>query len=320
MKPRAATILIALCAITLAVLAAYSTLTATKNIAPASPAHQRTLADARIVSLSPAITVILNDLSYGSAIVGRHQFDPIAPQSLPICGDQSGLNYEALIAAKPTHIFTQWGMRDLPPRLTELATQYGWAVIDCRLLSLRDVSQATSDLDLEVQRWLSPPPVATVQPPHSPAAARILSEMASRWPPTPSPTPATTPSSKPVRTLALLSTEPFAAAGPGSFHYELAERAGGTMVNANGPAFQTMSREDLLRLAPDVVLIYVPVGGDAGDATTAEQRVRTVYTSVGRPTPARIVHESGPDVLLPGTNLLALFDRAREVIQSAQTK
>ena len=46
----------------------------------------------RIVVLSPALGVMLTDLGLAGHVVGRHGWDTLLDQSLPVCGDQTGLD------------------------------------------------------------------------------------------------------------------------------------------------------------------------------------------------------------------------------------
>src|SRR5688572_2242849 len=67
----------------------------------------------RVVALSPGLAVTMRDLGLGDLLAGRHGFDAWSDPALPVCGDQSGLDYERLLAVRPTHILVQWGQRDL---------------------------------------------------------------------------------------------------------------------------------------------------------------------------------------------------------------
>jgi hypothetical protein len=127
----------------------------------------------RVVVLSPALAITLKDLGLEHMIVGRHGYDLVLDKSLPVCGDQAGIDYEALIRAKPTHVVLQWGARPLPDRLTELATTYDWIVVNQELLTLSDVRASTVELfDIlagpENQRSEDSPPGRRPRPPESP--------------------------------------------------------------------------------------------------------------------------------------------------------
>src|SRR5689334_23210000 len=69
----------------------------------------------RVVALSPAVARTMRDLGLGKYLVGRHGFDQWSAQSLPVCGDQNGIDYETLVRARPTQVFLQ--VADVPDRL-----------------------------------------------------------------------------------------------------------------------------------------------------------------------------------------------------------
>ena len=75
--------------------------------------------------LSPALAVIVRDLGLEANIVARHGFDIVLDKSIPVAGDQSGLDYEILLTAKPTHVLLEWGQREIPRRLGELMVERG---------------------------------------------------------------------------------------------------------------------------------------------------------------------------------------------------
>ncbi|QKK09842.1 MAG: hypothetical protein HND58_17905 [Planctomycetota bacterium] len=180
---------------------------------------------------------MLADLGLAEHVVGRHGWDTVLDQSLPVCGDQTGLDYEALLRAAPTHVLTEWGARELPARLTDLAARHEWALHDFRLLSLDDIAGTAARL-----RDLFPAatPAESVE--------RFDQLIAA-------------PRPEPVwdgRVLLLMGTSPVAAIGPGSAHHELLLRAGGVPAITEGSPFMPLHNEDVLRLAPDGIILIQP--------------------------------------------------------------
>jgi hypothetical protein len=116
------------------------------NSAPGTSSREQTGVP-RIVALRPALAIILRDLGLESHIVGRHAYDMVLPPSVPVCGNQTGIDYEALIGVQPTDVLLQWGRRELPGRLQTLAREHRWAVSDYELLALDDVLSTTADLN-----------------------------------------------------------------------------------------------------------------------------------------------------------------------------
>ncbi|VAX39821.1 hypothetical protein MNBD_PLANCTO03-1297, partial [hydrothermal vent metagenome] len=179
----------------------------------------------RLVVISPALAVILTDLGLEDAIVGRHGWDQVLDPAIPVCGDQSGLDYEALLRAKPTHVFTEWGARELPAKLVALAADEEWIVRDFRVLSLADIAGAAEEIE-----GLLPSAAANE------TLARF-SRLIERPPP------------EPIwkgRVVLLMGTSPIAAIGPGSAHHELLIRAGGVPAIEEGSPYMPMHAEDLL--------------------------------------------------------------------------
>ncbi len=193
----------------------------------------------RIAALSPAVGVILKDLGREREVVARSAYEMVLDNSLPSAGDQLGIDYEALLASRPTHVFTQWGARELPPRLVDLARQHSWILRDFRLLTLDDIP--TSVVEIE----------SALGNAHASRAKELTQTMTRAW-------SKREGLAKAGRVLMLASVEPLGALGPGSFHQQLLERLGATPAIAVGREYITLDREDLLRLAPDAIILWLP--------------------------------------------------------------
>ncbi|MBM4107380.1 MAG: hypothetical protein FJ255_00955 [Phycisphaerae bacterium] len=198
----------------------------------------------RVVVLSPAAAITLHDLGLAPLAVGRHAFDIALDPTLPVCGDQLGIDYEALLGVDPTHVVIQWGAREHPPRLAALAHERGWRILDHNPLTLDQIIDAADRLH---DAW---PPTAApdrmVHPPDRPSA----------WIPRRLDALGRTPFAS--RVLMLAALDPPAALGPGSFHHDVLVRLGGTPALASGGPYQTLDAEDVLRLAPDLIVLVLP--------------------------------------------------------------
>lgn len=254
----------------------------------------------RIVALSPAIAVIIRDLGQGSKLVGRHGFDTFSDPALPVCGDQAGLDYEALLRVRPTHVLTQWGRRDRPERLATLAREHGWTLRDFPMLSLAEVEEAAATLaaDLAVP---APPAIRLQEQGRRPDRAAI------------------------GRVLMLYGGEPPAALGPGSFHHELLVDLGATPAVREGAAFITLDAEDVLRLAPDAIIIIAPRDPNAETnvppppgAENADAAVAALRGLAKLDLPAlrtrRVAIIDDPLSATPGTNLRTLRATLAEIV------
>ncbi len=258
----------------------------------------------RIVALSPGIAVMLRDLGLADRIVGRHSFDRVLPRSLPSCGDQTGLDYEAILRLNPTHILLQQGVTDVPARLTELAVQHAWDVRVYALLELDDIDRCVRDLrarfmarpgdgesaELE-QRWRD---AMRFRGDHLASAGRVL---------------------------LLGGVSPPAAFGTGSWHHQILERLGGRPAIMDGAPWITLDAEDVLRLSPDAIVLILPRAHDAapGPAPTAAElknmlgRVGTLGVPAVRS--GRIALIDDPLAHTPSTAMIGLADELARILE-----
>jgi ABC-type Fe3+-hydroxamate transport system substrate-binding protein len=240
MMRRATWILIA-AALFLAALVAWDRLDAASAPAPGAQAAITASPGARIVTLSPAIAVILDDLGLADRIVGRHAFDLALSDAVPVVGDITGIDYERLLRVKPTDILLERNAQAPPDRLLTLAVENGWAIHSFRLLALDDIPLATRGLaelfgnDEARER-----------------GERILLRFDEAMRPSPE------IAARAGRVLALYWTNPPGAAGPGSFHAEMLERLGFAIALTEGGPYITVDPEDILRMDPDSILLLMP--------------------------------------------------------------
>jgi len=210
---------------------------------------------ARIVSLSPAIAVMLRDLGLQDRIVGRDGYDMVLPASVPVCGDLQGIDYERLMQVRPTHILLQLGARAIPDRLTELTAAQGWKAINYPLLTLDDIRSVTQELG----RTFGTP------------AAPLVAEMDRAW------------SRRGVgfagagRVLLMAGTDPPSAFGPGSCHHQVLERIGGTPAIREGAVYITLDAEDVLKLQPDAIILILPRSAGAASPRATVEQVRATF-------------------------------------------
>lgn len=250
----------------------------------------------RLVALSPAIAIMLKDLGREDLVVGRHAFDMVLPKTVPVCGDQQGIDYESLLSVRPTDVLMQWGARDLPPRLVELSRQNGWAVADYRLLALDDVVAAAADLAS-----------------HYGGSAGLVERMRAAWAPHPGRFTAA------GRVLLLESVDPPAALGPGSFHQQILERIGGTPAIARGKPYMTLDAEAVLAMAPDAIIVLAPREAGAEPVAWTPEQVRARLGRLGElDIPAvkngRLAVIDDPLGLTPSTALLGVTDKMERML------
>jgi ABC-type Fe3+-hydroxamate transport system substrate-binding protein len=229
----------------------------------------------RIVAHSPALAVILKDLGYESQIVGRHAYDLVLDPAVPSCGELGTIDYETLIRVRPTHVFIQWGARELPQRLTELAAANQWVVMNLNPLGLDEIESCARQMDEAVFAWTvgeekkeegmpgpgRPRPQGADDsrgPEHVKPPMPFEDEMRRAW------RDRGDGMKRAGRILVLGSAKPLGAMGPGSFHHQLLERLGGVPALGGADttkfkaAWVTLDLEDLQALAPDGIVIFAP--------------------------------------------------------------
>lgn len=268
-------------------------------------------AGTRVVALSPAIASIMRDVGLGDLIVGRHASDEWSDPALPVCGDQiAGIDYETLLRVQPTHVFLQLG--HTPPRLAELAQDRGFVVRNYSILSLDEIRSTARELS----NW-SGTAGAPGDGPQPPTA--IDARMDAAWSARPGIDPA-----KVGRVLLLAQIDPAGALGPGSWHDDLLRRLGATPALTVGAAFITMDAEEILRLAPDAIILFIPRPAAAPApgraALPTPDELRTLLGRLATPTiPAvargRIALIDHPMCQLPSTAMIRVADELAAILE-----
>lgn len=290
----------------------------------------------RIAALAPGIAQILRDLGCGHLIVGRHSSDDWSDQSVTVCSDQLGIEYERLIALKPTHVFLQWGERELPQRLTSLAAEHNWILVSYPLLTLDDIAHAV----VAIYSAIGPDELKAMRAdnrllPGAKAGERnevqhglerapfALIEMLDR-------ALASDPSLASAGRVLLLyqgtgegSVSRPAALGPGSYSHDVLVRIGGLSATPSGKPFMPIDAEDIGTLKPDAIIIVRPrkAGTPAPTAPpTATELIATLGAAARLSIPAvqnqRIALIDDSMALIPGTNLTDFADRLRSILSS----
>lgn len=239
----------------------------------------------RIVSLSPAATVMLRDLGLVDHLVGRHGFDTIAPASLPVVGDQTGIDYERLLLARPTHIVAEWGLRQIPERLASLASERGIQIIPIETLTLDQIDASFRRIAGAFERPVGVSPLGSLRASRPPAVEA-------------------------GRVLLVVGTSPTVdCLGPGSAHAQILDRLGHRAAIGTGAPWMVLSLEDIIGLDPDTIVLVQPsfgpdaASGDIEDrlGPLAEAGIRAVRTG-------RVALIDDPLALIPSTNLAAFAE------------
>ena len=241
----------------------------------------------RIVSLSPAASIMLREAGLEASIVGRHGWDAVLDQSLPVAGDQTGIDYERLIGLAPTHVVIEWGERELPPRLVSLASERSIEVIQIETLTLADIAASAKLIGATFDAEGGAPMVFP-----EPADESRLA-----W----------------GSVLLVVATSPSVdCLGPGSAHHELLLAGGFEPTIAEGAPWMTLSVEDAIALDPACVVLIQPGGSPDAAAGSIEQRLGPLAgTDITAVRLGRVVLIDDPLALIPSTNLIGLGERMR---------
>lgn len=248
----------------------------------------------RIVSLSPAASVMLRQAGLEDAVVGRHGWDAVLDPGVPTAGDQTGLDYERLSALDPTHVVIEPGATGIPARLADLADRDGVRVVPVRVLTLEDIAGsaraiagAFGDVAPRERELLE-------------AAARLgaVRDAKPGW----------------GRVLLVVSVSPaIDCLGPGSAHHELLVNAGFTPALAEGAPWVTLSVEDVMRLDPGAIVLVQPSSSpDAGSGPIGSRLGGLAGRGIAADRLGRVVLIDDPLALVPGTNLVEIGAVMRE--------
>jgi ABC-type Fe3+-hydroxamate transport system substrate-binding protein len=268
---------------------------------PAQPSTSSSPSTARIVSLSPAIAVILRDLGCQSLIVGRDGYDMVLPRSVPVCGDLAGIDYERLLQVHPTHILMQLGNKPVPDRLKSMAAEHSWTVTDFPLLTLDDIREATLTLEHDFVVGEEPP--------------AILDAMDQAW------VKRGDGFAAAGRVLLLAATDPPSVLGPGSFHHQILEKIGGVPAITDGSPYITLDSEDVLKLKPDAIILILPRSPDvpASEVVATPEQILVRMGRLGKlDIPAirnrRLAMIDNPLAHTPSTAMVGLADEMAKIL------
>lgn len=263
------------------------------------PATQQTLTPGpRLVSTVPAATLMLVQMGADDRLVGVSTYDkavlPEERQDLPVVGDYLTLNFEQLLRLRPTAIIVQSAEDRLSPRLKEYAAANNVQILNVRLDTLADMATTAEALG----KAAGVPDIARQK---ADAAQAKLAAIRTAVKDKPRP-----------KVLYIIGKEPIFIAGGNRFLDEIITAAGGQNLGATvGKDFPTITREKLITLAPDVILISAP--GEPPSNDPSDPRIAR-WASL--PTPAartgRIHLMTDPDLEL---NALNAADSALQLAQ-----
>lgn len=245
----------------------------------------------RVVSLVPSATEMLFALGAGDRVVGVSSYDDYPPEAtrLPKVGGMVNPSFEAIVALRPDAVVGVQGPLDLA--ILDRLQRMGVRVFFPRVESVAEVMASIDAFAALVGRR---PEAAALRASIERDLARVRAAVAGR---------------PRARVLAVFGERPLSVAGPGSWVDETLTIAGGENVVRRGGRYPTLSIEEVLALAPDVIF---DMTWHEGDGTLAESFAR--LTTVPAVRDGRIVRMADSMLLRPGPRLGAAVARIAGVL------
>ncbi len=254
----------------------------------------------RIVSLSPAISRTLVDLGLGDAVVGRTPFCAAIDPAVPVVGSLLEIDYEKLLATKPTHLLVQPpAATGLDPELARIAARDGIRLETFRFDGIDDVVAL-------LERLPSILPLTTGELAQRDASVAALVEIRN------APVSQVAP-----RVLLLVGTTPITAAGAGTFLADVLRAAGGRdAIETKG--YPELSLEDVTRIDPDVILVLRERMPEAEEANRLLASLRATSTTAARN--GKVMMLAEPDAMLPSSRLRIVVEHLRQALSPMRAK
>ncbi|MGE0396592.1 MAG: helical backbone metal receptor [Kofleriaceae bacterium] len=194
---------------------------------------------ARLVSLTPSATEIIAALGATSLLVGVDEYSTYPPEvtKLPKVGSFMFPNLEIIVSLKPTLVVVD----DIHGKTSGTLGDAGIQTAACAMHALPDVKACLTTVGTRIDRIVE--------------ATRVVGEIDAAIDAATAKRPA-----KRVKVLAIIDREAgglggLVAGGPGSWVDELLAIVGAeNILAASGVRYPKISREEILRGAPDVIL------------------------------------------------------------------
>lgn len=260
---------------------------------PSAPVEH--IDELRIISLSPALTGILEDVGLASSIVGRSSWCVLRTREeseVPAVGDLHERNWEAMIRLQPSHVFIQADSTEQDASLLDLSRKYGWSLHAWPLRGVDDIKRVLREL-----------PAALVKKDESPDHStevncrRLLEELDDSMNPS--------DVGRNRRILIVNDQIPPLSWGQGTYLDGMLDTTGAINV-IDQQGWLQLSMEDVVRLEPDLVLVVTadepderPALADLEDVSIPDDRFQWL---------------SHPRINYPGPHLSTVFDGMRELL------
>lgn len=235
----------------------------------------------RVVSLVPSATEMLFALGAGDRVVGVSAYDDYPPQAtgLPRVGGMVNPSFEAIVALRPDAVVGVQGPLDMAvlERLEHMRVRVFFPRVE-------SVSEVLQSIDTFAALVGKRDEARALRASIEGDMGRARSAVANR---------------PRVRVLAVFGEHPLSVAGPGSWVDEILTMAGGDNVVRAGGRYPTISVEQVIALAPEVILDMT--WHDDGASGLAASLAR--HTTVPAVRDGRVLRAADPMLLRPGPRL-----------------
>ncbi|MCH2136104.1 MAG: ABC transporter substrate-binding protein [Phycisphaerales bacterium] len=244
----------------------------------------------RVVSLSPAITLLLSDLSLDDRLVGRSAFCR-GVDALPVGGDLSGVDVETVVRLQPDLLIHQQTAAPPPAGLHEAAEMAGAQVLAVPVDNMDDLHQAIDS----IVSAMDPDGADAILQQRRGDLHQVLYE-------------AVAPKPTGHHRVMLLQPGPSMLLWGGQTWLGHIVQAAGAQVVMPDRAWVGVSAEDVVRLEPDVIFVL------------AEQEHAPLEAAASLPTPAqrdgRVYLLSHPRLMIPGLHALQVREQVDTLLQT----
>jgi len=190
----------------------------------------------RIVSLGPAVTQMILALDAGDELVGVSGYCKSLPRRLPVVGDATSVNVEALLALRPTLVVAHISPDRLPRRLRELARRKRLKLLCIHLESLDDIYANLRLLGRHLDRARQAEQLIE-------RIRKQLQQISAKV------------SNKPrVKVLFAANADHPLVAGSGTFIDQLIDIAGGRNVAESLTLWRSINKEVIIAMSPEVII------------------------------------------------------------------
>jgi iron complex transport system substrate-binding protein len=269
---------------------------------PPSASRRACEGELRLVSLSPAISRTLIDLAIEDCIVGRTPYCDSIDQSIPVVGDLTNVNFEALVRLNPTHLLVQPPAAGVDPHLQRVARERGWIIGAWRLNTIDDIRTMLREMPASIYDDKSDERETLAG-----KARRLSDEIESAL----APAKQESELSFTGRVLMVNDVNPVMAFGADTYLDDILHALGGTNAVTDRGWVQ-LSLEDVVRLAPDAIVLVRP-GANAASLTDDLGPLATIDAPAVRD--GRLALLAHRDALAPSSGVIGVAEEMTAILR-----